>query len=320
MSEPQQQTAKPQLLTRIQAYGINHLHVFFASLGRIWRAPFASLMTASVIGIALALPAGFYTLLQNLQQLSGGWDGAARISLYLKDKVEPDRAEQLAGQLGSDSRIDKVRVIDKEAALAEFKTLSGFGDALDALDSNPLPTVIVVTPVVDTENPQAVETLLEELAGKPDVELAQLDLQWVKRLYTIMNLVQRGLIIIAGMLGLAVVLVIGNTIRLDIQNRRSEIQVNKLIGATNGFIRRPFLYTGFWYGLLGGLTACVLVVTAFSTLQGPARRLAGLYDSGFTLLNLGFGNGTLLVAIAITLGYLGSWLAVGRHLRDIEPG
>jgi cell division transport system permease protein len=320
MSEPQQQTAKPELLTRIQAYGINHLHVFFSSLGRIWRAPFASLMTASVIGIALALPAGFYTLLQNLQQLSGGWDGAARISLYLKDAVELDSARQLAARLDGNPRIEKVHLIDKAAALEEFKALSGFGDALDALDSNPLPIVIVVTPIVDTENPQAVETLVNELTAKPEVELAQLDLQWVKRLYTIMNLVQRGLIIIAGMLGLAVVLVIGNTIRLDIQNRRNEIQVNKLIGATNAFIRRPFLYTGFWYGLFGGLTACILVIMALSMLQGPVKRLVGLYESSFRLLNLGFGNGFLLIMIAIALGYLGSWLAVSRHLRDIEPG
>ena len=320
MAETRQQTAKPQLQTRIQAYGINHLHVFFASLGRICRAPFASLMTASVIGIALALPAGFYTLLLNLQQVSGGWDGAARISLYLKNAVETDRAEQLARDIRKQPGIDNVRVIDKEAALQEFKALSGFGNALNALDSNPLPIVIVVTPVIDSENPQAVESLVDTLGAIPDVELAQLDLQWVKRLYTIMNLVQRGLLIIAGMLGLAVILVIGNTIRLDIQNRRSEIQVNKLIGATHAFIRRPFLYTGFWYGLIGGVTACLLVTIALSLLQGPARRLAGLYESDFRLLNLGFVNGSMLIGMAIALGLLGSWLAVGRHLKDIEPG
>ena len=320
MAETRQQTAKPQLRTRIQAYGINHLHVFFASLGRICRAPFASLMTASVIGIALALPAGFYTLLLNLQQVSGGWDGAARISLYLKNAVETDRAEQLARDIRKQPGIDNVRVIDKEAALQEFKALSGFGNALNALDSNPLPIVIVVTPVIDSENPQAVESLVDTLGAIPDVELAQLDLQWVKRLYTIMNLVQRGLLIIAGMLGLAVILVIGNTIRLDIQNRRSEIQVNKLIGATHAFIRRPFLYTGFWDGLIGGVTACLLVTIALSLLQGPARRLAGLYESDFRLLNLGFVNGSMLIGMAIALGLLGSWLAVGRHLKDIEPG
>lgn len=315
-----QQTAKPVFRTRLAAYGINHAQVLLGSLGRIWRAPFASLMTVSVIGIALALPAGFYVLLQNAQQLSGGWDGAARISLYLKSDVDSNGARALADKLHAHPGVEKVRLIDKRDALEEFRTFSGFGEALDALDSNPLPHVIVITPVIDPADPQRVETLLEELRREPLVDSAQLDLQWVKRLYTIMNLVQRGLLVIAAMLALAVVLVIGNTIRLDIQSRRSEIQVNKLIGATNAFIRRPFLYTGFWYGLLGGLLACLLVRAALGALRGPAQRLAGLYDSPFQLLSLEVSESLALVLLAIGLGYIGSWLAVGRHLREIEPG
>lgn len=320
MAEPRQRTARPPLKTRLQAWGINHLHVLLASLGRLCRAPLATVMTVSVIAIALALPAGFYTLLQNIQQLSGGWDGAARISLYLKQDVELARVRELAGTLEGRDRVERLRVIDKAQALEEFKNLSGFGGALDALEGNPLPHVLVITPVIDPQNPQSVETLVDELGQLPEVELAQLDLQWVKRLYTIMDLVQRGLLVIAGMLALAVVLVIGNTIRLDIQNRHSEIQVNKLIGATDAFIRRPFLYTGFWYGLLGGVTASLLVTVALSLLQGPAGRLAGLYESGFQLLNLGFTQSMAVIAIAVLLGYLGSWVAVGRHLREIEPG
>ncbi|HEY3486747.1 MAG TPA: FtsX-like permease family protein, partial [Gammaproteobacteria bacterium] len=128
------------------------------------------------------------------------------------------------------------------------------------------------------------------------------------------------LYIVAAMLGLSVILVIGNTIRLDIQNRRSEIQVNKLIGATDAFIRRPFLYTGFWYGLFGGLFACILVTLAFSMLYRPTQNLAGLYDSAFELTALGFSNMLMLIGIAIGLGFAGAWLAVGRHLKEIEPG
>lgn len=316
----EQQTAKPSFKTRLAAYGINHAQVLLSSLGRIWRAPFASLMTVSVIGIALALPAGFYVLLHNAQQVSGGWDGAARISLYLKSGIDSDSAEALADKLRGHVQVEKVRLIDKQDALEEFRTLSGFGEALEALDSNPLPHVIVITPVIDPRNPQRVETLLEQLQREPQVDSAQLDLQWVKRLYTIMSLIQRGLLVIAAMLALAVVLVIGNTIRLDIQSRHSEIQVNKLIGATNAFIRRPFLYTGFWYGLLGGLLACLLVGIALSALRGPAQRLAGLYESQFRLLSLEFSQSLTLLLLAIGLGYIGSWLAVGRHLREIEPG
>ncbi len=318
--EPVQRTAKPEFGTRLSAYGINHLHVFFSSLGRIWRAPVASLMTVSVLAIALALPAGFYLLLQNAQKLSGGWDGVPRISLYLKTDTAVQAVDRLADKLRNWKDITDIRVLHKEQALEEFKNLSGFGAALDALNENPLPPVIVVAPRYDAAEPEKAENLVRQLQALPEADIVQLDLQWVKRLYTIMNLVRRGLYIIAAMLGLAVILIIGNTIRLDIQSRRSEIQVNKLIGASDAFIRRPFLYTGFWYGLFGGIVACTLVGIAFSLLQGPSRRLAGLYDSGFELTALGITNALSLIAIAIALGYAGAWLAVGRHLKEIEPG
>jgi cell division transport system permease protein len=318
--EPAQRSSKPEFATRLSAYGINHLHVFFSSLGRIWRAPVASLMTVSVLAIALALPAGFYVLLQNAQKLSGGWDGAPRISLYLKTDTVRRDVDLLAEQLRRWREIADLRVLHKEQALEEFKALSGFGEALDALGENPLPPVIVIAPQYDATDPGKAEVLLQKLRALPETDIVQLDLQWVKRLYTLMKLVQRALYIIAAMLGLAVILTIGNTIRLDIQNRRSEIQVNKLIGATDAFIRRPFLYTGFWYGLFGGIVACLLVAFAFGLLQGPSRRLAGLYDSGFELTALGFGNALALTGIAIALGYAGAWLAVGRHLKEIEPG
>ncbi len=320
MVEPVQKTARPEFKTRLSAFGINHAQVLLSSLGRIFRNPFAGMMTVSVIAIALALPAGFYVLLQNAQQISAGWDGAARISLYLKSELDKVGAERLADELRILPEVEKLRLIDKAEALREFKALSGFGDALDALDSNPLPTVIVITPVIDTESAQNMEGFLERLRERPEVDLAQLDLQWVKRLYTITRLIQRGLLIIAAMLGLAVILVIGNTIRLDIQNRRVEIEVNKLIGATNAFIRRPFLYTGFWYGFLGGILACILVTVGLGMLRTPVKRLAGLYDSGFELMTLQFTSIITLITLAVVLGWLGSRLAVGRHLREIEPG
>jgi cell division transport system permease protein len=316
----EQRSSRPEFGTRLSAWGVNHLHVFFSSLGRIWRAPVASLMTVSVLAIALALPAGFYLLLRNAQQISGGWDGVPRVSVYLKTDTDVQNVDRLAEQLRQWKEIADIKVLHKDQALAEFKELSGFGEALDALDENPLPPVIVIAPRYGTAEPGKAEALLEKLRALPEADIVQLDLQWVKRLYTIMSLIQRGLYIIAAMLGLAVILIIGNTIRLDIQNRRSEIQVNKLIGATDAFIRRPFLYTGFWYGLLGGLVACLLVALAFGLLQGPSQRLAGLYDSGFQLTALGFGNTLALIGIAIALGFAGAWLAVGRHLREIEPG
>lgn len=306
--------------TQLQSYFINHLRVFLSSLGRLYQFPGPSAMTIAVIAIALALPAGFYVMLQNAQQLSGGWDGAAKLSLYLKTNTSPAKAQSLAQRLSAHAQIDSLSFISRQDSLAEFRANSGFGEALDSLQINPLPAVITINPIIDEQDPLSVERLKQELSELPEVDIAQLDMQWVKRLIGIMNIVQRALLILACMLGIAVVLVIGNTIRLDIQNRAREIRVQKLIGATNTFIRRPFLYTGFWYGILGGVLAWILVSIGLSLLSGPTQRLAGLYQSEFELSNLSAAAGLLMIFTSVSLGYVGSWLAVGRHLKHIEPG
>lgn len=276
-------------------------------------------MTAAVIGIALALPSGLHVVLKNAQQLSGGWDGAAQISLFLNRSVGNDEAERLAKQIQKLPQVAGVTYISRHEALLEFQRLSGFGDALQALKDNPLPSVLVIRPASEASTPKATEALLERLGAYPPVDLAQLDMQWVKRLYVIMELVRRGVVVLAILLAIAVLLVVGNTIRLAIQNRRDEIVVMKLIGGTDGFIRRPFLYTGFWYGLFGGLIAWVLVTLSLSILSDPVERLAGLYQSRFELSGLDLASAIMLLATSILLGLAGSWLAVGRHLRDIEP-
>jgi cell division transport system permease protein len=275
-------------------------------------------MTAAVIGIALALPAGLFVALANVQQISGGFDSAARITLFLRASVDDSQAAGIAKQLSTQKDIAKAHAVTRAQALEEFRQLSGFGAALDALEENPLPAVIVVQPA-DAGTPESVEALLERLRLMPQVELAQLDMQWVKRLYALLALGQRGILLIAALLGLSVLLIVGNTIRLDIQNHREEIEVTKLIGATDAFVRRPFLYSGFWYGLGGGLIAWLLVDGALSLLRGPVQQLAGLYGSGFTLSTLGAGSTLQLLALSTALGLLGSWLAVGRHLDAIQP-
>lgn len=312
-------TARRGPAARLAAYFIRHLQVFFYSLGQLWRTPLATLMTAAVIGIALALPTGLQVLLDNAQQLSQGWDGATQISLFLKSGVSDEQAKDTAGRLRLMRGIANVQFISKQEALDEFRRLSGFGDALKALDKNPLPSVIVVHPSTATSGIDATRALLGRLRALPEVDIAQLDMQWVKRLYAIMDIVHRGVGVMALLLGLAVVLVVGNTIRLAIQNRRDEIVIIKLIGGTNAFIRRPFLYTGFWYGLFGSIIAYVLVSGALMALGEPVRRLAGLYGSAFRLNTLDGGIMLALLGGGILLGLVGSWLAVGRHLRDIEP-
>ncbi|HIP52956.1 MAG TPA: cell division protein FtsX [Chromatiales bacterium] len=302
------------------AWLMRQLQIAIESLGRLARAPASSLMTVAVIGIALSLPTSLYVLLSNLQALSGGWDGTATISLYLRQKVDDEQAERIARKLRLDPAIDEVRVIGKRAAIEEFKRFSGFGQALEALDSNPLPAVLVIQPVLEESGPEAAAALVERLRALPGAEQVQLDLQWVKRFHAITRIARRAVLLIGGILVLAVLLTVGNTIRLEIQNRRQEIEIAKLVGATDAFIRRPFLYTGLWYGLFGGLLAWLLVASALFLLSGPVERLAGLYESDFSLDWLGLDTTLTLLLSGALLGLAGAWLSVSRHLNDIEPG
>ncbi|HEB55603.1 MAG TPA: cell division protein FtsX [Gammaproteobacteria bacterium] len=308
------------IATRSQTLLLRHLQVFFYSLGQLSRHPLSLFMTAAVIGIALALPTGLHVLLQNAQQLSGRWDGRAQISLFLKKSVSDQQARSLARQLRRRDDIAKVSYISREQALKEFQQQSGFGDALKALEKNPLPSVLIVQPTSASSQPEQTARLLDQLRHNIRVDVAQLDMQWLKRLYAIMDIVRRGVLVLAGLLALAVLLVVGNTIRLAIQNRRNEIVVMKLIGGTDAFIRRPFLYTGFWYGFFGALLAFIMVYTALLLLSGPVEKLTRLYHNSFELSRLDLGTALVLLASGVMLGLVGSWLAVGRHLREIEPG
>lgn len=301
----------------VQNYLARHAQVALNSLGRLYRAPLGSFLTAAVLGIALALPSALYLLTTNLQRLSTQWDGNANISLFLRNSVSGAQAEALAHRLRDWPEVQSVQLITPEQALAEFRELSQFGEVLDALEDNPLPAVVAIEPA--QTDPEAAAALLEQLRGLPEADLAQLDLQWVKRFQAILDIVHRSIRVLATLLGVAVVLIVGNTIRLEIQSRHAEIEITKLIGATDGFIRRPFLYSGFWYGVAGAVLAVILVELAFLQLYRPVRELAGLYQSGFRLQTLSFGDTATLIAVGALLGLLGAVLAVGRHLAAIEP-
>lgn len=293
--------------------------VLFATLGRLSREPVSTFLTAAVIGITLALPAALHVMVSNLSAISYSWEGTLQASLFLKDSVSADRGRELAGKLQSRHGVAHATYISRDQSLAEFRELSGFGEALDLLTDNPLPAVIVVTPVRELDEGE-VTRLLDDLSHLPEVEVAKLDQKWLERLYAILAIIERAVLIVSALLALAVVVTVGNTIRLDIENRREEIVVMKLIGAPDGFIRRPFLYTGIWYGLFGGIIAWLLVDGALHALAGPAQRLAGLYESNFKLVGLAWDSGLLLVAAGVILGVLGSGWTVGRHLSRYEPG
>jgi len=297
-----------------------HFYVWFSSLGQLVRTPVPSLMTVTVIGIILALPTGLYLGLENIQQMSYDWGGTTQISLFLKPQIDEAKAHILADQLLRKPEVSNVQIITPAEALEEYRTLSGFKEALTALESNPLPFVLVLQLATHLDiNSNTSQQLVEQLSKLPDVEIARFDMLWLQRLFAMIELVRRGIFVLASLLSLAVVLVIGNTLRLAIYNRREEIEIYKLIGATDAFIRRPFLYSGSWYGLLGGSLAWGLVNISFWWLQQPIKKLMILYHSQFEPITLDLATTLALLAAGILLGLGGAWLAVGQHLKDIQP-
>lgn len=310
-------TARPA--GRIDSWLRNHRDAFHTGLDPLLNTPFSALMTIAVIGIALALPAGLFTILTTLQPLGSNLEGAAQISIFLKHDLQHADSRSLIDQLEQNSDIASVETISRDSALQEFRNLSGFEQAIDALPENPLPAVVVVLPAAHLNDPLMIDQLVNSLRSEPEAELVQLDMAWVQRLHSLMALGQRAVTIIAALLTLAVLLVIGNTIRLDVQNRREESEIIKLIGGTDAFIRRPFLYGGLWYGLCGGFAAVLLVGIALWLLEGPATRLIGLYHSTLAPPQLDLTTTGALLGAGALLGLFGSQIAVGRHLRAIEP-
>ena len=289
-----------------------------ASFGRLVQQPFASLMIILVIAVTLAIPAALNLAIKNFTAISAGWDDALDFSVFLDTGVSLSEAEALARLIAQRADVDDVRLITANEALAEFKEQSGFGSALDHLPDNPLPHTLVVRPS-PANTPQSMTLLREELDSLPETELVQVDTEWVQRFHAILEIVQQAIMIGAGLLGAAIVVIIGNTIRLEIQNRRDEIEVTKLIGASNAFVRRPFLWSGFWFGLFGSVLALGLVQYGLYLLQPTVARLAGLYQSGVTMLTLDLRDSLIIVAIGVSLGLAGSWIAAARHMRSIEP-
>ncbi len=295
-----------------------HFNMAGQSLGRLLRQPFASLMIVLVIAVTLALPAALNLIVKNAAAVSGSWDNALDFSVFLNRDVSLDEARILAQLIGQRADVDDVSLITAEQALAEFKRESGFGDAMDQLLQNPLPHTLVVRPSAANTS-QSMVLLREELANLPETDLVQVDTEWVQRFHAILDIVREAILIGSVLLGTAIIVIIGNTIRLDIQNRREEIEVTKLIGASNAFVRRPFLWTGFWYGLLGGLLAIALVQYGVFLLQPPIARLAGLYQSGVNVLSFESREIGIIIGVGVSLGLVGSWFAAARHMRRIEP-
>jgi cell division transport system permease protein len=295
-----------------------HISTSIGSLGRLFRQPFASLMIILVIAVTLAIPAALNLVVKNAQAISNGWDNALDFSIYLKRGLSESEAAALARLIQQRADVDSVQLITATQALEDFKTQSGFGEALDQLSENPLPHTLVVRPS-QANTTRSMIVLQEELGNLPESDLVQVDTEWVQRFHAILDIVRQAIVVGASLLGIAIVVIIGNTIRLDIQNRREEIEVTKLIGASNAFVRRPFLWSGFWYGLFGGSLALGLVQYGLYLLERPAARLAGLYQSEVTVVALSLDESLAILGIGVLLGLVGSWFAAARHMRRIEP-
>lgn len=315
-------TEERGLLTLLGGWFERHLQTLIASLGRLARAPFGTALTVGVIGIALALPASLHVLVSNARTLSGGWDSALDLTLYLKPALPDHDAQQLAERIAARADVAGAHLVSAAEGMAEFRRWSGLGSALDALKDNPLPAAIVVRPRLaeGAGDAAAVGALADALRTEPGVDQVQVDTDWVRRFTAILDGIRRVVTLLGVALAAAVLLVVGNTIRLDIDTRRAEIEVTKLVGGSDGFVRRPFLYGGFWYGLAGAVVAWLLVSGMVLALAGPLGRVAAAYGSHFQLSGLGWREALMLIGGGTALGWLGAFVSATRHLRDIEPG
>ena len=296
-----------------------HVYACMQCFGSMSKTPFATLLTLGVIGVALALPASLFVLLQNTRALSHDWNNVAQISLYLAPNTSEQTAQSLIADIRLKPEVSSTRYISPADGLKVFEKSSGLSDALQQLTSNPLPAVIEVVPSLTARSPLAIKQLMLSLQSIPQVQQAKLDMAWVERLFSMISVGQHLVYGLGCLLAIGVVLIIGNTIRLTTQSHREEIAITKLVGGTDAFIRRPFLYTGIFYGAIGGIIALFFLELFLSWVQPSVNRLATLYDSTFQLAHLSNAGMIGLLCFGACLGFVGSWIAVAKHIQVIEP-
>tara|TARA_Y100000782_G_C10181044_1_gene264096 strand:- start:1118 stop:2089 length:972 start_codon:yes stop_codon:yes gene_type:complete len=303
---------------KFSAYFRNHQMVAVESLAKLLSTPASSLLTWLVIAIALTLPGALYMAVNNLQQLSGHFEASGQMTVFLTTDIREADTTSLRLKVGSLDQVNKVVYVSPEQALEEFTQYGGISEALSFLDENPLPAVLLVEPPLGIDKDE-LNVLVAQIKSFKHVDSVQVDMAWVERLLALLALAQRLVAVVGVLLALAIVLVVGNTIRLSIAARTEEIRVIKLVGGTNAYVRRPFLYSGFWYGAIGGLLAWLMLGLCWILLQGPVAGIATLYGADFYLQPLPFEPTCWLILSASLLGLIGSWWSVQRHLVAIEP-
>lgn len=295
----------------------HQIDAFATTLARFARAPVVALLNFGVIGIALALPVGLYVALDNLKGLTRTLASDPQLSVFLALDAGRADVDSIASRLRRHTAVRESRFVSRDAALKELKASTGLADVVDSLPANPLPDAFVVVPRDPT--PEALESLRDEVSRWPKVTHVQLDAAWARRLEAGLRVARLAVWILATLFAFALVAVTFNTIRLQILTRREEIEVSKLIGATDAFIRRPFLYFGALQGLAGGLAAWGIIWVGIHLLNGGLADLSVLYATPIELMHLGVEDSGSLLAFSAALGWFGSWLSVNQHLAQIEP-
>jgi len=310
---------KVSFLGRVSAAIHQHAEQFLSSFRELWKTPFSTLMTILVLGLALSLPSIFQVVYKNVIRVNGQWDSASEVSLFLKKGISEQRVQVLINKLGLYEDIETVTYITSHQALEEFKEMSGFSKALNYLSENPLPGVLVVVPTKNAKNSAGSKLLVAKLQREAGIDFVKVDTDWIEKLQAILALVMDIAFALAVLLLLAVLLIVSNTIRLNILNQSSEIEVLKLVGATNRFIQRPFLYAGAWYGLLGGCVALLLTFIMVQWLQSGVANVVGLYQSQFNIVMLNLEETTILIGLSTFLGFIAAYISVKQYLVKIEP-
>ncbi len=303
----------------IENWLLNHVRACKFALIELLRSPIAQLVTIIVISIAVILPLGFFVVLKNLQHLNSKWNGnTPTISLYLKTDYDQDQIQDYISQLKSNNKIAEVHYISPDQGLINFEKTSQFGDILKKLPENPLPGIVTVLPTLSNQNPEAISALFTTLKQSPLVDVAQLDLEWVKRLYSAISIGEKITNALSVLFAIGVLMIIGNALRISLLSHLRDIRVLKLMGATDAFIRRPFLYRGVLYGVLGGLLACILLNIFITGLENPVSNLAQTYSTDFKLQTLSFFNGFVVLLLCGLLGFISSLVILNRFLAQAE--
>ena len=296
-----------------------HKEVAISSWYRLWQSPLANLLTWLTLAIALALPAALLLLLSQAQHLGQQVNQSSNISVFLAADVSREQGQLITGQLGSRADIAQATYISAEQALADFKASSGLEDILTSLTDNPLPATILIEPANTSLGPKAIATLTQQLRQQDPIDQVLVDMEWLDRLQALLDTSERFTYSLALLLALGVLLVVGNTVRLQIESRKQEILVIKLVGGTDAYLRRPFLYAGLWAGLFSALIAWVILQLGVSYLHPPLLLLAQSYQSDWQLQGLSWMGSFNLFVASCGLSVLGASLTVGRQLRLIEP-